>query len=95
MEGSVGLAQQKDCWRDFKAGNWRRAIDVRDFIVRNVSPYTGDESFLVGSSDRTKAVWAKLQPYFEAERKKGVLAVDAKTPSNAPCARRRLYRSRQ
>jgi formate C-acetyltransferase len=26
-------------------------------------------------------VWAKLQPYFQEERKKGVLAVDAKTPS--------------
>jgi hypothetical protein len=29
----------------------------------------------------TKAVWAKLQPYFKEEQKKGVLAVDAKTPS--------------
>jgi formate C-acetyltransferase len=27
-------------------------------------------------------VWAKLQPYFADERKKGVLAVDAKTPSH-------------
>ena len=26
-------------------------------------------------------MWAKLQPYFQEERKKGVLAVDAKTPS--------------
>jgi Pyruvate-formate lyase len=26
-------------------------------------------------------VWEKLQPYFSEERKKGVLAVDAKTPS--------------
>jgi formate C-acetyltransferase len=54
---------------------------VRDFIIRNVAPYQGDESFLVGPSERTKAVWGKLQPYFQAERKKGVLAVDAKTPS--------------
>ena len=84
MEGSVGLKerQQKDCWRDFQEGDWRRAIDVRDFILRNVSPYSGDEFFLVGSTDRTKAVWAKLQPYFEAELKKGVLDVDAKSPSN-------------
>ena len=36
------------CWRDFKAGDWCRAIDVRDFIVRNVTPYDGDETFLVG-----------------------------------------------
>jgi formate C-acetyltransferase len=84
MEGSAGLkADLKDerCWQGFKPGAWRSSIDVRDFIVRNVTPYEGDESFLVGPSKRTKAVWAKLQPYFQEERKKGVLAVDAKTPS--------------
>jgi formate C-acetyltransferase len=52
--------------------------------VRNVTPYTGNEHFLTASSQRTKAVWAKLQPFFADERKKGVLAVDAKTPSAMP-----------
>ena len=56
------------------------SINVCDFIVRNVTPYAGDEKFLAGSTPRTKAVWAKLQPFAE-ERKKGVLAVDAKHPS--------------
>ena len=69
------------CWRSLKPGNWRMAIDVRDFIVRNVTPYDGNEKFLAGPSKRTKAVWDKLQPYFQEERKKGVLAADAKTPS--------------
>jgi formate C-acetyltransferase len=36
----------------------------------------------VPSTARSKAVWAKLQPYFQDERHKGVLAVDAKTPSH-------------
>ena len=54
---------------------------MRDFIVRNVACYAGDENFLAGASQRTKAVWAKLQPYFADERKKGVLAVDAANPS--------------
>ena len=54
---------------------------MRDFIVANVTPYDGDEKFLAGPSKRTKAVWDKLQPYFKEEQKKGVLAVDAKTPS--------------
>ena len=83
MEGTIASKDLRDdrCWREFKYGDWCNAIDVRDFIVRNVTPYTGDETFLAGSSGRTKAVWAKLQPYFERERKKGVLAVDAKTPS--------------
>jgi formate C-acetyltransferase len=68
-------------WRDFTSGDWRTSIDVRDFIVRNMTAYTGDEAFLAPATARTKAVWAKLQPYFQDERKKGVLAVDAKSPS--------------
>src|SRR4051812_39647481 len=71
----------QDPWRSFNAGDWKTSIDVRGFIVRNATPYGGDETFLVGTSKRTKAVWAKLQPYFADERKKGVLAVDAKSPS--------------
>jgi formate C-acetyltransferase len=84
MEGTAGLSKNlrnDHCWREFKYGSWCDTIDVRDFIVRNVTSYTGDEAFLAGASSRTKAVWAKLQPYFQEERKKGVLAVDAKTPS--------------
>src|SRR5436190_14908650 len=68
-------------WRGFMAGRWQGAIDVRDFIVRNVKPYEGDDKFLAGPSARTRAVWDKLQPYFADERKKGVLAVDAAHPS--------------
>jgi formate C-acetyltransferase len=84
MEGTAGLARNlKDgrCWRGFQPGSWCDTIDVRDFIVRNATPYSGDEAFLAGPSQRTKAVWEKLQPYFRDERKKGVLAVDARTPS--------------
>jgi len=84
MEGTAALskaAKDATAWRDFKPGPWLDSIDVRDFIVRNATPYTGDETFLAGPSKRTEAVWAKLQPYFREEQKKGVLAVDAKTPS--------------
>jgi formate C-acetyltransferase len=84
MKGSAALAktrQDESSWRGFKPGSWSTSIDVRDFIVTNATPYTGDESFLAGPTKRTQAVWAKLQPYFQAEQKKGVLAVDAKHPS--------------
>ena len=74
-------ADAGDCWKGFRPGDWSTSINVRDFIVRNVTPYSGNEDFLAGPSQRTKAVWAKLQPYFSEERKKGVLAVDAQTPS--------------
>src|SRR5215813_13279084 len=78
MKGSAALkkeAKDESCWRGFRPGDWSTSINVRDFIVRNVTPYAGDEKFLAGPSKRTKAVWAKLQPYFQEERKKGVLAV--------------------
>ena len=84
MKGSAALkkdVKDESSWRGFRQGDWCTSINVRDFIVRNVTPYSGDEKFLAGPSKRTKAVWDKLQPYFQEERKKGVLAVDAKTPS--------------
>src|SRR5258708_12103933 len=87
MEGTAALTKNlKDerCWRDFMPGRWRTAIDVRDFIISNATPYGGDEKFLVGPSKRTQAVWEKLQPYFTEERKKGVLPVHAHTPSPLP-----------
>jgi formate C-acetyltransferase len=84
MEGTAAISKsQKDerCWRGFQPGAWTTSIDVRDFIIRNATPHSGDEKFLAGPSKRTKAVWEKLQPYFQDERRKGVLAVDAHTPS--------------
>src|SRR5215475_7539790 len=82
MEGSAALAKGDERgWRSFKPGAWCTTIDVRDFIVHNATPYFGDEKFLAGPSKRTQAVWGKLQPFFREERKKGVLAVDAKSPS--------------
>jgi formate C-acetyltransferase len=41
MEGTAALPKNvKDerCWREFKPGNWCTTIDVRDFIVCNVTP---------------------------------------------------------
>ena len=84
MKASAALRKEVgggDCWNGFRPGDWHNFINVRDFIVRNVTPYDGNEDFLAGPSQRTKAVWAKLQPYFADERKKGVLAVDVQTPS--------------
>lgn len=75
-------SKEEDAWRNFNPGDWCTSIAVRDFIVRNAASYAGDEKFLAAPSARTKAVWAKLQPYFQEERKKGVLDADAKHPSN-------------
>ena len=81
LSGNPSQLSQPRAWRNFAPGRWSTAIDIRDFTVRNFTPHDGDESFLVGPSRRTNAVWEKLQPYFEQERHKGVLDVDAATPS--------------
>ena len=90
MKSSAALEKDATAegWRGFQPGDWSSSISVRDFIGRNVTSYSGDETFLAGPSQRTKAVWAKLQPYFVEERKKGVLAVDTRNPSTLLRGRR-------
>ncbi len=34
-----------DAWRGFTQGNWNDAIDVRNFINLNYTPYEGEASF--------------------------------------------------
>jgi formate C-acetyltransferase len=68
-------------WRSFEFGRWQTEIDVRGFIVANVAPYYGDAGFLAPMSERTRAVWTALQPYFREEMKKGVLDADPASPS--------------
>ncbi|MFS0705084.1 formate C-acetyltransferase [Cellulomonas sp. 179-A 9B4 NHS] len=68
-------------WRGFVTGPWTDTVDVRDFIQRNYTPYTGDASFLAGPTARTTGIWAKLSAMFPAEREKGVHDVDPTTPS--------------
>ena len=34
-----------DEWNGFTGGDWEDEIDVRDFIQKNYTPYTGDDSF--------------------------------------------------
>ncbi|MFQ3585790.1 MAG: formate acetyltransferase, partial [Cyanobacteriota bacterium] len=65
----------------FVAGSWQTTIDVRDFIQRNVTPYTGDESFLVGATERTEQLWAKVKDLMAQERERGILDVDTAVPS--------------
>ncbi|HLS01544.1 MAG TPA: pyruvate formate lyase family protein, partial [Beutenbergiaceae bacterium] len=74
-------APHSHAWRTFTPGPWQDAIDVRDFIVTNYTPYTGDGEFLAGPTPRTTALWDQLTQMFPAEREKGVYDVDAQTPS--------------
>ncbi len=74
-------ARTADAWRQFAGSGWRERIDVRDFIQANYTPYEGDASFLAGPTDRTRVVWEKVNELFPEERRRGVLDVDAATPS--------------
>jgi formate C-acetyltransferase len=70
-----------DAWRGFAGEQWKDAIDVRDFIQRNYTPYDGDASFLAAPTDRTRSVWAKLTEMFPEEQRRGIYDVDTSTPS--------------
>ena len=66
----------------FKSGNWQSAIDVRDFVLKNVSPYDGDSSFLRGASERTSRLWQICLEGIAKERaNNGVLAIDTEKVS--------------
>lgn len=70
-----------EAWEGFKGGLWRDAIDVRDFIQQNYTPYEGDDTFLAGPTERTTAVWKAITDKFPEEREKGVYDVAYDIPS--------------
>jgi formate C-acetyltransferase len=76
------MARNEHAWRTFADGVWQDEINVRDFIVSNVTPFSGSPDFLAAPSARTRAVWDALQPYFREEIQRGVLDVDASIPAS-------------
>ncbi len=70
-------------WENFEKGEWTRQIDVRNFIQKNYTPYTGDSSFLAGTTDKTKKLWDKVLELYKKEHDSqgGVLDIDTKTIS--------------
>ncbi len=67
----------KNAWRNFKTGVWCEEINVRDFINKNYTAFSGDASFLELPTERTKRVSERLNSLLNAEHEKGgVLDVD-------------------
>lgn len=62
-------------WTGFKEGKWQKDIDVRDFIQLNYTPYTGDDSFLIGPTDRTMKLWKKAEDLVKAEIMDGKIEI--------------------
>jgi formate C-acetyltransferase len=67
---------------EFKGNIWKEEVNLQDFIESNITPYTGDASFLEGSSENTKAVWDETQKCLKEERdNNGLRSVDTETIS--------------
>ena len=70
-------------WQGFKPGAWTESIDVRDFIQHNYTPYSGNEEFLSGPSQRTLRLWDELKVLLKREIDNGgVLDADEEVVSS-------------
>ena len=82
IDNSVDTLRE-DPWEGFKPGLWTEKVDVRDFILANFTPYTGDASFLAGPTDKTLNVWQTLQrDYLSVERARRVYDVETHIPGD-------------
>ena len=70
-------------WNGFKGESWKKDINVREFILDNYTPYTGDDSFLCGPTERTSKLMEKLNALLQKERDNGgLLDIDTETVSS-------------
>ena len=58
-------------WKDFVPGKWSNEINVRDFIQKNYTPYTGDSKFLAPATEKTKKLWDKVLDLYKQEKENG------------------------
>ncbi len=76
-------ADFETAWQGFTPGSWQHAIEVRDFIQHNVTPYEGDESFLAGATVRTQGLNQKFQDLLRQEAEcGGVLDINVNAVSS-------------
>ncbi|MBR6737818.1 MAG: formate C-acetyltransferase [Clostridia bacterium] len=70
-------------WEGFIPGKWcNDEVNVRDFIQKNYTPYTGDDSFLAPATDATNKLWGEVLDLCNKERENnGVLDADTKIVS--------------
>lgn len=81
--GDTLPAARRDAREGFVHGPWTERIDVRDFILANYTPYTGDASFLAGPTAKTLTVWNTLQrDYLSVERARRVYDVETGIPAD-------------
>ena len=70
-------------WKSFSQGNWEKEINVRDFIMQNISSYEGNDEFLAPATAATNQLWKQVMQLTAEEREKGgVLDLDTKVVSS-------------
>lgn len=73
---------QFEQWEGFTPGRWQNEVNTLDFIKRNYTEYTGDDSFLEEAAPSTNKLWDKLQELFEVQHKNnGVYDMDTNIPA--------------
>lgn len=83
MEGIAEENRNRSAWNGFVDGKWQKEIDVRDFIIKNVTSYSGDESFLAGATQATRLLWDQVMDLSQKERENGgVLDMDTEIVSS-------------
>ncbi|WP_319226958.1 formate C-acetyltransferase [Draconibacterium orientale] len=71
-----------DLENTFKTGRWCKAIEVKDFVTLNITPYTGDHKFLEGPTARTSKLWGICKEALKEERQNnGLRDVDVNVVS--------------
>jgi formate C-acetyltransferase len=69
-------------WNGFTKGAWSKEVNVRDFILKNFTPFEGDDSFLAGPTKATNQLWEQVMELTKQERENGgVLDMDTETVS--------------
>ncbi|WP_429472211.1 formate C-acetyltransferase [Neobacillus sp. B4I6] len=69
-------------WNGFTKGAWSNEVNVRDFILKNFTPFEGDDSFLAGPTEATTKLWDQVMELTKQERENGgVLDMDTETVS--------------
>ncbi|MFI3325542.1 MAG: formate C-acetyltransferase [Clostridia bacterium] len=78
---SVNIPEQ---WDGFVLGRWSySSVNVRDFIIRNYTPYNGDDSFLADATPATDKLWEQVMDLTTKENAAGgVLDMDTKIVSS-------------
>jgi len=84
-ENAVGdrVEGNAEAWTGFVSGPWQEAIDVRDFIQRNVSVHQGGAEFLTRATVRTRNLWGQVLELIKQENAQGApLDFDTEIPSS-------------